>query len=84
MVKIFSSIISLVLIALITIFAISNREVVELGMFPLIEKYSMPIYAIVLLSVLFGFLLGVFVMSWGLLKANIRNRVLHRTIKDRC
>ncbi len=81
MLKIISSIISLALIIVITLFAISNREVVEITMFPFAKLYTLPVYAVVLLSIFFGFLWGAFIMSWGLLKATFKNKALHNTIR---
>lgn len=81
MLRIISSIISLTLIIVITVFAISNRQVVDLSMFPFQEHYTMPLYAVVLLSVFFGFLWGAMIVSWHLVKIHFKHRTLHSTIK---
>ncbi|MCT4575683.1 MAG: LapA family protein [Alphaproteobacteria bacterium] len=79
--RIISSIFSLILIFIIAIFAISNRTVVDVSMFPLESAYKMPLYMVVLISTLFGFLWGIMIMSWGLLKATIKHKQLSFKIK---
>jgi len=79
--KLISSLISLTFITIITVFAISNREVVEVSMFPFDNNYSLPLYAVILFSILLGFIWGIFIMSWSWLKAHVKNHTLHHTIR---
>ena len=81
MLKIVSSILSLALIIIITVFAISNRAVVEISMFPMTDKQALPLYAVVLMSIFFGFLWGVMIMSWKLVKIHFKHKTLHSSIK---
>lgn len=81
MLKLISSIISLALIILVIVFAISNHGTIELSMFPFSETYKMPLYIVVLLSIFFGFLWGTLIMSWSLLKATMKNKSLQNSVK---
>jgi uncharacterized integral membrane protein len=82
MLKTIYSVISVVLLIFITIFAISNREVVDLSFFPFTKKHSLPVYGLVLLSALFGFACGSLLMLVGLLKSRLKNNMLTKALKN--
>ena len=77
-----SSIISIILIVLIAVFAIANQQTAQLAIVPFIEKYNMPVYLIVFVSMLFGFFIGLFISSLKIIKINLKNRSLNKKIKN--
>jgi uncharacterized integral membrane protein len=81
MLRIISSIISLALIIVITVFAINNREIIEVSMAPFAGTYNLPIYGAVLLALLLGFAWGALVVSWSLVKIHFKHKTLHSTLK---
>ena len=48
----------LILAAIVVTFALSNRQIVQIGLWPLIEGLELPLYLAVLLPLLIGMLLG--------------------------
>jgi uncharacterized integral membrane protein len=48
---------------LLATFAVSNREAVALGLWPLVHVLELPLYLVVLSALLLGFLLGEFI-AW--------------------
>jgi uncharacterized integral membrane protein len=48
----------LILAAVVVTFALSNRQIVQIGLWPLIEGLELPLYLAVLLPLLLGILLG--------------------------
>jgi putative membrane protein len=61
-VKHLSWIITVPLMIVVVVFALSNRAVAELDLWPLPFQITAPIFALVLLSVFVGFLLGAAIM----------------------
>jgi putative membrane protein len=43
---------------LLAVFAVSNREAVDIGLWPLVHVIELPLYLIVLLTLLVGFIVG--------------------------
>jgi len=58
----FAWIVTLPIIALVTIFAVMNRQEVALNLWPLPWDITTPLFLLTLGLILFGFLLGVLVM----------------------
>jgi uncharacterized integral membrane protein len=58
----FAWIVTLPIIAIITVFAVMNRQDVALNLWPLPWEFAMPVFLLTLLLVLFGFFFGVLVM----------------------
>ena len=48
----------LILAAIVVTFALSNRQIVQIGLWPFIEGLELPLYLAVLLPLLGGILLG--------------------------
>jgi len=57
-VKIINSIIAAVVALLVILFAVSNREVVAVELWPLPYQLTLALYAVILLTVLVGFVAG--------------------------
>jgi uncharacterized integral membrane protein len=58
----FAWILTLPIIALVTVFAVMNRQDVALNLWPLPWDFAMPVFLLTLLLILFGFLFGALVM----------------------
>ena len=58
----FAWIVTLPIIAIITIFAVMNRQEVALNLWPLPWDLATPLFLLTLLLILFGFAVGVLVM----------------------
>jgi lipopolysaccharide assembly protein A len=65
----------IVIAALVALFAASNRETVALGLWPLPFLAQSPLYLLVLVSLLFGFVIGT-VAAW------IRGRYRRRQLRE--
>jgi uncharacterized integral membrane protein len=61
--RILTSFLAAVLALLIVLFAVSNRAPVEITLWPLPFQVSLGVYAVTLIAVLFGFLVGL-VTAW--------------------
>ena len=48
----------LILAAIVVVFALSNRQIVLIGLWPFVEGLAMPLYLAVLLPLLAGLVLG--------------------------
>lgn len=69
----------LVAAIVLALFAVSNREAVELALWPLPLSMTAPLYLVILLTLLAGFLLGLLV-NWGQVIA--RQRDLRRSERE--
>ena len=69
-----SSILTLPVTIAIVLFAVSNRQLVDLHFWPLSESLEVPVYAAGLVTMLAGFLIGGLVVWFGALE--IRQRAL--------
>ena len=58
----FAWIVTLPLIAIVTVFAVMNRQDVALDLWPLPWEFATPVFLLTLLLILFGFVFGVLVM----------------------
>src|SRR3569623_600395 len=58
----FAWIVTLPIIAIVTIFAVMNRQDMALNLWPLPWDFSLPVFLFTLLLILFGFCFGVLVM----------------------
>lgn len=58
----FAWIVTLPIIAIITVFAVMNRQDVALNLWPLPWEFATPLFLLTLGLILFGFLFGVLVM----------------------
>ena len=73
----FAWIVTLPIIAIVTVFAVMNRQDVALNLWPLPWDFAVPVFLLTLLLILFGFCFGVLVM-W--ISASKQRRQL-RTVK---
>lgn len=71
------------LMVLMALFAISNRELVDLGLWPLPFTIQAPIYLIALCSLAVGFLAGGTVAWFGSARAWARARAAERAVRRR-
>jgi uncharacterized integral membrane protein len=58
----FAWIITVPVTIVVVVFAVSNRDFVTLDLWPFELTYSMPLFALVLICLVVGFLLGAFIM----------------------
>ncbi|WP_395021447.1 lipopolysaccharide assembly LapA domain-containing protein [Dongia sp.] len=58
----FAWIVTLPIIAIVTAFAVMNRQEVALNLWPLPWDFAVPVFLLTLLLILFGFCFGVLVM----------------------
>ena len=80
--SIFNKIIAVVVAVVVILFAISNRETVTVEIWPFPYQLSLSLYAVILLSVLVGFISGaVGVWLVGAERRRERRR-LRRQVKD--
>jgi uncharacterized integral membrane protein len=75
----FAWIVTLPIIAIVTVFAVMNRQDVALNLWPLPWEFATPVFLLTLLLILFGFLFGVLVMWFSGAK---HRRQLRRTKRD--
>ena len=80
--KLINSTVAAVVALVIILFAVSNREPVTVALWPLPYQLTLPLYAVILLTVLVGFIAGV-VAHW-LVGAGRRReqRRLRRQVRD--
>jgi uncharacterized integral membrane protein len=77
-VKVLSWLVGLPLAVIVLLFALSNRQVVAVGLWPLADGIDLPVYLIVLLPLLIGFLAGTLVAG---LKGLKHRRIARRQTK---
>ena len=75
----FAWIVTLPIIAIVTVFAVMNRQDVVLNLWPLPWDFAMPVFLLTLLLILFGFAFGVLVMWFTGTK---QRRQLRRARRD--
>jgi uncharacterized integral membrane protein len=75
----FAWIVTLPIIAVVTVFAVMNRQDVALNLWPLPWEFAMPVFLLTLLLILFGFCFGVLVMWFSGAK---QRRQLRRTRRE--
>jgi uncharacterized integral membrane protein len=78
----FAWIVTLPISVIVVVFAVMNRQQVELDVWPLPWNISAPLFLFTLGLVLFGFLLGVVVMWFSGTKQRRRLRALKRELED--
>ena len=80
--KLINSIIAAIVALVVILFAVSNREQVSVELWPLPYQLSLSLYAVILLTILIGFIAGVIAM-W-LVSAGRRReaRRLRRQVRD--
>jgi uncharacterized integral membrane protein len=78
----FAWIVTLPVSVIVIVFAVMNRQPVELDVWPLPWNVSAPLFLLTLGLVLFGFLLGVVVMWFTGGKQRRRLRALKRELDD--
>jgi uncharacterized integral membrane protein len=70
------------LAVIVVLFAVSNREPVEIGFWPLPERIVAPAYLIGLVPLALGLLLGAGLAGIGTVHARYRHRRAARTIRE--
>ena len=78
----FAWIVTLPIIALVTVFAVMNRQDVALNLWPLPWEIAAPLFLLTLMLVLFGFLLGVLVMWFSGAKQRRQLRNVKRDLDE--
>jgi len=78
----FAWIVTLPIIAIITVFAVMNRQDVALNLWPLPWDFSMPVFLLTLLLILFGFVFGVLVMWFTGAKQRRQHRLTRRDLDE--
>ena len=78
----FAWIVTLPIIALITVFAVMNRQDVALNLWPLPWDFAMPVFLLTLLLILFGFCFGVLVMWFSGARQRRQLRLVKRDLDE--
>jgi uncharacterized integral membrane protein len=78
----FAWIVTLPIIALVTVFAVMNRQEVALDLWPLPWELSTPLFLLTLLLILFGFVLGALVMWFTGARQRRQLRNVKRDLDD--
>jgi uncharacterized integral membrane protein len=78
----FAWIVTLPIIAIITVFAVMNRQDVALNLWPLPWDFAMPVFLLSLLLILFGFCFGVLVMWFSGSKHRRQLRSMKRDLDE--
>ena len=78
----FAWIVTLPIIAIVTIFAVMNRQDVALNLWPLPWDIAAPLFLLTLMLVLFGFLFGVLVMWFSGAKQRRQLRNVKRDLDE--
>jgi uncharacterized integral membrane protein len=74
----FAWIVTLPIIAIVTVFAVMNRQDVALNLWPLPWDFAVPLFLLTLLLILFGFCFGVLVMWFSGSKQRRHLRLVKR------
>lgn len=78
----FAWIVTLPIIAIVTAFAVMNRQAVAINLWPLPWDLAVPVFLLTLLLILFGFCFGVLVMWFTGAKQRRQLRALKRELDD--
>jgi uncharacterized integral membrane protein len=78
--KIFSSLIGVLLVALAVSFALSNRQMTAIGLWPFDVAMTAPLYLLTLGALCFGLLLGAGIAWLSLLPHRFASRRLHADV----
>jgi uncharacterized integral membrane protein len=78
----FAWIVTLPIIAIVTIFAVMNRQDVALNLWPLPWDFATPVFLLTLLLILFGFCFGVLVMWLSAAKQRRQLRAAKRDLDE--
>jgi uncharacterized integral membrane protein len=78
----FAWIVTLPIIAIVTAFAVMNRQDVTLNLWPLPWDFAVPVFLLTLLLILFGFCFGVLVMWFTSAKQRRRLRAAQRDLDE--
>ena len=78
----FAWIVTLPIIAIVTVFAVMNRQDVALNLWPLPWDFAMPVFLLTLLLILFGFCFGVLVMWFSGAKQRRQLRHVKRDLDE--
>jgi uncharacterized integral membrane protein len=78
----FAWIVTLPIIAIITVFAVMNRQDVALDLWPLPWEFAMPVFLLTLLLILFGFAFGVLVMWFSAARQRRQLRQAKRDLNE--
>jgi len=78
----FAWIVTLPIIAIVTVFAVMNRQDVALNLWPLPWDFAVPVFLLTLLLILFGFCFGVLVMWFSASKQRRQLRAVKRDLDE--
>jgi uncharacterized integral membrane protein len=78
----FAWIVTLPIIAIITVFAVMNRQDVALDLWPLPWEFATPVFLLTLLLILFGFAFGVLVMWFSAARQRRQLRQAKRDLNE--
>ena len=78
----FAWIVTLPIIAIVTVFAVMNRQDVALNLWPLPWDFAVPLFLLTLLLILFGFCFGVLVMWFSGAKLRRQLRIAKRDLDE--
>ncbi|GAB2177345.1 LapA family protein [Dongia sp. agr-C8] len=78
----FAWIVTLPIIAIVTAFAVMNRQEVALNLWPLPWDFAVPVFLLTLLLILFGFCFGVLVMWFTGANQRRQLRAVKRDLDD--
>ena len=78
----FAWIVTIPIIAIITVFAVMNRQDVALNLWPLPWDFALPVFLLTLLLILFGFCFGVLVMWFSGAKQRRQLRHVRRDLDE--
>jgi uncharacterized integral membrane protein len=78
----FAWIVTLPIIAVVTVFAVMNRQDVALNLWPLPWDFAVPLFLLTLLLILFGFCFGVLVMWFSGAKQRRQLRHVKRDLDE--
>ncbi|MFV0430665.1 MAG: LapA family protein [Alphaproteobacteria bacterium] len=75
--------IAIIILALIVAFTASNTQSLEMGLWPLEQQVALPAFLWVLLSILVGFVLGIFALILTGQKKRAKVRMLKNQVEEK-
>ena len=81
--RVFSSMLMVIFASSFLIFSIANRDYVTLNFWPSLYVYDAPIFSVVIVSIIFGFLWGALVTWASAGKARLNARMMRQKLNRR-
>jgi uncharacterized integral membrane protein len=78
----FAWIVTLPIIAIVTVFAVMNRQDVAINLWPLPWEFATPVFLLTLLLILFGFVFGALIMWFTGAKQRRQLRRVRRALDE--